>query len=168
MKKFIINVFIILIFGSITTAVEASRPTYYGFIIGFTGLNETFDHQAFFKFAKSRKLLPIVVSWRQETVAYNIINNSAGYYELYGFSKGAETTYSLMNRLVKNNVRKPNFIITIGAHKDTNVDFSKFGVKFNNYFDVSGIGSRSPGIYVKNREHLKMQEFVTNIDYDVE
>jgi hypothetical protein len=167
MKIIFLKICIILLIVS-SPEVEAKRPTYYGFIIGFTGLNETFDHQAFFKFAKSRKLLPIVVSWRQETVAYNIINNSFGYYELYGFSKGAETTYSLMNRLVKNNVRKPDFIITIGAHKDTNVDFGKFNVKFNNYFDVSGIGSRSPGIYVKNREHLKMQEFVTNIDYDVE
>lgn len=166
-KKFIINVFIILIFVGITTAVEAKRPTYYGFIIGFTGLDETFDHQAFFKFSRSRKLLPIVVSWRQEIVAYNIINNSVGYYELYGFSKGAETTYKLMNRLVKNKVRKPDFIITIGAHKDANVDFSKFDVKFSNYFDSSGIGSRSPGIYIKNREHLKMQDFVTGVDYDV-
>ena len=167
MKIIFLKICIILLIVS-SPEVEANRPTYYGFIIGFTGLNETFDHRAFFKFAKSRKLLPIVVSWRQETVAYNIINNSVGYYELYGFSKGAETTYSLMNRLVKNNVRKPDFIITIGAHKDTNVDFGKFDVKFNNYFDVSGIGSRGPGIYVKNREHLKMQEFVTNIDYDVE
>lgn len=153
---------VLLTFINVSWA-EAKKPIYHGFIIGLTGKNETFDHQAFFKFAKSRKLLPIVLSWQNETIAYNVINNSQGYYELYGFSKGAETSYNLVNRLAKNKVRLPGFVITIGAYKDANVDFSKFNIEFKNYFDTSGIGQKSPGIHIKDKEHLEMQDFVNRI-----
>jgi len=72
--------------------------TYKGFVIGFTGLNETFDQQAFFEFAAQRQLIPITLSWKQEEAALSIIAGSKGYYELYGFSKGAGTVYSVVNK----------------------------------------------------------------------
>jgi len=163
-KKRAVTNFIVAVFLSFTvTIADAKKPIYHGFIIGFTGINETFDHKAFFKFAKAKKLLPIVLSHNQETVAYNIINNSQGYYEIYGFSKGAETSYSLVNKLVKNKVRLPNYVITIGAHTNTNVDFGKFNIEFKNYFDTSGIGQKSPGTYIKNKDHLEMQKFVNRV-----
>ena len=159
MKK-LVKLYIALILTFICPAYADAVPTYKGFVIGFTGLNETFDQQAFFDFASKRQLIPITLSWKQEDVALSIIAGSKGYYELYGFSRGASTAYSVVS---KRRGRKPGCVTTIGAYHSTNVDFTKFKIPFVNYFDESGRGQRSPGIYIKNVGHLSIQSHVNNI-----
>ncbi len=63
---------------------------------------------------------------------------------------------------IANNI-KPKYIITIGAYKTTDVDFTKYNIKFDNYFDYSGIGQKSPGVHIKNVSHLNMQKHVNKI-----
>lgn len=162
MKK-LVKLYIALVLTFICSAYADAVPTYRGFVIGFTGLNESFDHEAFFTFASKKQLIPIALSWKQEDIALSIIAGSKGYYELYGFSKGASTVYSVVN---KKSGRKPGCITTIGAYYSTNVDFSKFKIPFVNYFDTSGVGQKSPGIHIHNTEHLKMQAHVNTIYND--
>jgi hypothetical protein len=56
----------------------------------------------------------------------------------------------------------PSYVITIGAYKTTNVDFTRYQVNFDNYFDRSGLGSAGPGRYLPNVAHMKMQRRVND------
>jgi hypothetical protein len=64
---------------------------------------------------------------------------------LYGYSRGAVT----VSRIVKDGrVQMPRYILTMGAHRTTDVNFDRYGVLYSNYFDDSGRGQQSPGIFL--------------------
>jgi hypothetical protein len=79
-------------------------------------------------------------------------------YQLYGFSKGAET----VAKLLKSDVKRPDYVITIGAYKTADVNFNKYNIRYTNYFDHSSIGQRSRGIFL-NVPHMQMQQEVNKI-----
>ncbi len=145
------------------TGVQAHDKTYRGFIIGFTGLNEAFDDVAFHAFARDRSLIPIRLSWQQQSTALTIIRGSKGYYELYGFSKGAETAMSVVQKKVG---RLPGCVTTVGAYRTTNVDFRPYKIPFINYFDASGRGNSGPGIFIDNVNHSSIQLHINRFDYE--
>lgn len=128
-------------------------------IVGFGGLNNAFDHKAFEEYAKNKNACFKYFKWQEKDLALSYIKKLNVDFELYGFSKGAET----VAKLVKYNNIKPKYIITIGAYKTTDVDFTKYNIKFDNYFDYSGIGQKSPGVHIKNVSHLNMQKHVNKI-----
>ncbi len=127
------------------------------YIIGFRGMNEQFDRQAFIEFAQKRNLTPFVFSHNQVTSAMNLIKSKNQNYQLYGYSLGAVSVREVLVRLKRENVKMPIFVTTVGAYKTTNVDFTNFGVGFKNYFDDSGKGTSSPGVFlsVPHREIMK-------------
>lgn len=145
------------------TFAQAGDNTYRGFVIGFTGLNEAFDDSAFATFARDRQLIPIKLSWTQESVALTLIRNSQGYYELYGFSKGAETAKSVVRKRVG---RSPGCVTTVGAYRTTNVDFRPDRVPFLNFFDASGRGNPGPGLHLDNIDHSSIQLHINQLDFE--
>ena len=56
----------------------------------------------------------------------------------------------------------PTFVMTVGAHKTTNVNFKDFDVDFLNFFDDSGKGSTSPGLYI-SIPHSQIMRYVTDM-----
>ena len=56
----------------------------------------------------------------------------------------------------------PTFVITVGAYKTTDVNFEKFNVVFINFFDDSGKGSLSPGLYISVSHH-RIMKYVTDM-----
>ncbi len=129
------------------------------YIIGFGGLNNHFDHQSFKFYAEKKNACYKSFKWSEQVIALNYINQLNTDFELYGFSKGAET----VSKLIKQYKIKPSYILTIGAYKTTDVDFTKYNIKFQNYFDHSGIGQKSPGIFIKNIHHLNMQKHINKL-----
>jgi hypothetical protein len=128
------------------------------YIIGFSGLNDAFDHRAFKEYSEKKNACYKTFRWQEKEQSISYIKKLNHNFELYGFSKGAET----VSDLVKKDKLKPIYILTVGAYKTTDVDFTKQDIKFQNYFDYSGIGQKSPGIFVKNIPHLKMQQYINH------
>lgn len=124
------------------------------YVLGFRGVNGAFDTQAFEKYVGKR--CSRLYNSNQTQEAVNFINNITVPYELYGFSLGAQS----VRIVLKNAYIKPKFVLTIGAYHTANVNFDKYGVEYKNYFDGSGKLQKSPGIYVPNVQHMKMQEYV--------
>jgi len=153
----------VALFLGVCTTTQAHDKHYRGFVIGFTGLNEAFDDSAFVAFARDRSLIPIKLSWKQENVALTIIHGSRGYYELYGFSKGAETVGAVIKKKVG---RPPGCATTVGAYRTTNVDFRLYKIPFINYFDASGRGNTGPGIFIDNVDHSSIQSHINRFDYE--
>lgn len=154
--------FVALFLGICTTA-QAHDRIYRGFVIGFTGLNEAFDDAAFAAFARNRHLIPIKLSWTQEAMALTVIRNSQGYYELYGFSKGAETVKSVVRKRAG---RPPGCVTTVGAYRTTNVDFRSDQIPFQNFFDASGRGNSGPGLFLDNVDHSNIQSHINQFDFE--
>jgi len=101
----------------------------------------------------------INMCWHRSTDAVKFINSIDEKYQLYGFSKGAET----ISKLLKNSsIRRPEYVLTIGAFRTTDVDFKKYDVKFDNYFDDSGRGQKSPGVFL-SVSHSKIQKEVNRV-----
>lgn len=132
------------------------------FIIGFKGMNEQFDTEAFIVFAQKRNLKPYVFGANQVSSAIRLIKSKKKNYELYGYSLGAVSVRETLTILKKENVHMPTFIITVGAYKTTNVNFTDFDVNFFNFFDDSGKGSLSPGLYIPVPHHQIMR-YVTDM-----
>jgi len=124
------------------------------YVIGFRGKGGAFDVNAFNEYAGTK--CTRLYEAGQPDDAVNFIKNIDVPYELYGFSLGATSFGTVLKKVTV----KPKFVLTIGAHRTADVDFSKYGVRYKNYFDNSGIGQKSPGIYVKNIEHMAMQQYV--------
>jgi hypothetical protein len=78
-------------------------------------------------------------------------------YELYGYSLGASSVGQVMRRVK----HMPEHIWTVGAFHSTNVNFTPYGVKFDNFFDASGAGTKSPGIHI-GVSHGKIMQFVSD------
>jgi hypothetical protein len=129
-----------------------------GFVIGFKGIDDVFDNKAFAKYAEKQKYCAKSFSWHQTREAINLINTLSVPYQLYGYSKGAGSVSEVLQQVLK----KPQFTITIGAYRTTNVNFDRYGILYVNYFDHSGIGQRSPGIFL-NVSHWEIQREVNNL-----
>lgn len=129
-----------------------------GYVIGFKGLKDAFDMTSFEKYATIKNYCSKVYSWKEHVKAIDFINKTYKPYHLYGYSKGAET----VGRVLKYAKRKPKYVITMGAYKTTDVNFDKYKVKYDNYFDDSGIGQKSPGTFLKV-PHYQIQKEVNKI-----
>jgi hypothetical protein len=129
-----------------------------GFVVGFKGINDAFDNKAFAKYAEKQKYCARSFSWHQTQEAINLINTLSVPYQLYGYSKGA----SSVSKVLQLALNKPQFAITIGAYRTTDVNFDRYGIAYANYFDHSGTGQRSPGIFL-NVSHWEIQREVNNI-----
>ena len=149
--------YLILLFLFLSSSVIAKD-----FIIGFRGMDEQFDTEAFILFAHKRNLKPYVFSANQVSSAVRLIKSKKKNYELYGYSLGAVSVRETLTILKKENVHMPTFIITVGAYKTTNVNFKDFDVNFFNFFDDSGKGSLSPGLYIPVPHHQIMR-YVTDM-----
>ncbi len=150
MKKLLLLLF--MLFGSNAFACT-------GYVVGFKGLNDAFDHKAFNRYAKQIGFCGKVFSWHQDKQAVEFINQLKIPYQMYGFSRGAATITDVLKQPLKT---KPVFVITIGAYKTADVNFQKYQVKFANYFDQSGVGQKSPGMFI-NVSHFEMQEKVNQL-----
>lgn len=130
-----------------------------GYVIGYKGINDVFDSKAFNEYANQISYCNHSYSWYQIDESVKLINSLNVPYHFYGFSKGAATVSEILKT---KKVKKPEFIITIGAYKTTDVNFNRYDVKYKNYFDESGIGQNSPGLFL-NVPHIEMQKEVNRI-----
>ena len=129
-----------------------------GWVIGFRGQNEVFDYEAFADYAVIQGRCFRSFSWNQGAEAERMLTAVKVPYELYGFSRGAETVRLLLER---GSVR-PDSVITVGAFRTVNVNFDQHGIPYRNYFDRSGLGQLSPGVYL-DVDHGRVQRTVTEI-----
>lgn len=127
-----------------------------GYVVGFKGLGDAFDHKAFSEYANNTGYCSRAYSWNDPS-AKQFVQSLKVPYQLYGFSKGAETVAQLLKTGLK-----PEYAITIGAYKTVDVNFTKYSVPFTNYFDSSGRGQRSPGVFL-DVPHIKMQSTVNKL-----
>lgn len=144
-------------------AVLISNTAAADVIIGYKGKNGAFDYQAFYQFANKRKLTPVVLDSFDINRSLKIIREHL-IYELYGYSLGAASVTHIMRLIEKEKLHKPRYILTVGAYRTTDVDFSKYNVKFDNFFDASGTGTKSPGKHI-GASHSEIMSFVTNTFY---
>lgn len=128
------------------------------YTIGFRGQNGSFDYKSFQEYALKNTECTKVFDFDQVNQAADFINRLDVPYELYGFSAGATAIKPLLKRVKS----MPRYIITIGSWHSIDVDFTEYEINFDNFFDGSGKGNKSPGIHVENIPHGKMQEYVTN------
>jgi hypothetical protein len=145
MKKFL---FLLLCLPTISFACK-------GYVIGFKGLNDAFDRQAFISYANRIGYCGKSYSWNEITSPTKIISNTNLPYQLYGYSMGAVS----IRNFLKTTSRKPEFILTIGAYRTTDVNFDSYGVRYENYFDRSGQGQLSPGTFL-DVSHNRIQQEV--------
>lgn len=129
-----------------------------GWLIGFRGHNEVFDYEAFADYATNQGLCWRSFGWQDSAEAERIMRGLTMPYHLYGFSRGAETVASMLRQ---GRVR-PRSVITVGAYRTVDVNFDSYGIPYRNYFDRSGRGQRSPGIFL-DVEHHRAQRAVTEI-----
>lgn len=129
-----------------------------GWVIGFRGLNEVFDHRAFADYAEMQGRCFRSFGWQQMAQAETVMLTMTQPYELYGFSAGAQTVAELLRR---GRVR-PDSVITVGAYRTVDVNFDRYGVPYRNYFDRSGRGQQSPGVYL-DVSHDRVQAVVTRL-----
>jgi len=133
-----------------------------GYVFGFKGLNDQFDNDAFNEYVKKTGYCSKTYSWNKIADAKQAIELLSVPYKLYGFSKGVET----INILLKMKLKKPEYVLTIGAYKTVDVNYNKYDIRYDNYFDSSGKGQRSPGIFL-NVPHNMMQKEVNKINVGV-
>jgi hypothetical protein len=126
------------------------------YVIGFRGLNRAFDQPAFDRYADQRGSCSLVYDYTEVVEAASFVDHIQEPYELYGYSAGAVTVGQILPQVS----RLPDYVITVGALSSVNVDFSRYGIRFDNYFDASGRGSRSPGRYIPGVAHDRIQAYV--------
>jgi hypothetical protein len=145
--------FILLLIPQLANACER-------YVIGFKGINNVFDEIAFRKYAIKHKACTLSYGWNQYKIAIKFINSNTKQYQLYGFSKGAES----VGKVLKEVKRKPYKVVTFGAYHTANVNYQFYNVPTQNFFDRSGSRNLSKGIHIKNVDHEKIQSYV-NIHY---
>jgi len=128
-----------------------------GYVIGFKGLNESFNSVAFQKYADRLGYCGKSFSWFQDKEALQYIQTLKKPYRLYGFSRGAQT----VSDVLKQTKTKPEYVLTIGAYKTTNVNFDEHRVRYDNFFDQSGVGQKSPGVFF-NVSHADIEKEVSD------
>jgi hypothetical protein len=132
------------------------------YVIGFKGLRNVFDTRAFADYAIAQKSCQQLFGHEQDQQAVKFISTLTVPYQLYGFSAGAATIGRILPVLTKQATAMPEYIITIGAYKTTNVNFNSYNIKYDNYFDESGQGQKSPGTMINGVGHAKIQSYVNN------
>ena len=130
-------------------------------VIGFRGKNGAFDEQAFIQYAEKRNASGLILHADQINYAINQIKNSDSY-ELYGYSLGAVSVARVLKEVERKGLTKPRYTVTVGAYYSTDVDFRKYNIKFDNYFDASGAGQRSPGKHIGGVSHSAIMRYVTD------
>ena len=139
----------------ITLLFANSANACIGYVVAFRGQNDIFDQPALEQYANHLGYCYKVFGWYQSKYAVHFISSTDVKYRLYGFSKGAET----ISRLLKDSsTRKPEYVLTVGAFRTVDVDFKKYNIKFENYFDNSGRGQKSPGIFLSVSHSLIQKE----------
>jgi hypothetical protein len=133
------------------TQLECSR-----YVIGFRGLNSAFDQAAFDQYVTQRQSCGRVYNYTQFQLATKFVESLSEPYELYGYSAGAVA----VSQVLKHTTHRPDYVVTVGALATVDVDFSKYNIKFDNWFDDSGRGSRSPGRYLPGVAHDRIQAHV--------
>jgi hypothetical protein len=126
------------------------------YVVGFRGLNRAFDQQAFDQYADQRGSCSLVYDYTEADAAAQFVDAVAEPYELYGYSAGAVAVRQVLQRAQ----RLPEYAITVGALASVDVDFARYGIRFDNWFDESGRGSRSPGRYIPNVPHDRIQSYI--------
>jgi hypothetical protein len=126
------------------------------YVIGFRGLNSAFDQAAFDQYVAQRQGCGRVYNYTQAGSAVEFVKSISQPYELYGYSAGAVA----VGQVLKQSRRQPEYVVTVGALATVNVDFSQYDIKFDNWFDDSGRGSRSPGRYLPGVAHDRIQAHV--------
>ena len=129
-----------------------------GYVLGFMGKQDAFDHLAFNKYYNSLGYCGRAFKAEQTAQALETITTLTVPYHLYGFSQGASSVAEILKKV--NTL--PEYTLTIGGYKTTDVNFNKYSIKFDNYFDYSGIGQKSPGVFLKV-PHLQMQSAVNKL-----
>lgn len=126
-------------------------------LIGFKGQHDQFDSVAFATFAKARNLTPVEFSANSIQLAAYTVNTRATEYEVYGYSLGASSAVKLVKLQYENKKLLPQFITTVGAHKNANLNLQKFGIPYIHFFDSSGVGSIYPGTRIYTTHSTAMQ-----------
>ena len=126
------------------------------YIVGFRGLNRAFDQQAFDQYADRRGSCSLVYDYTEFDQAAEFVDSIAEPFELYGYSAGAVA----VRRVLQRAQRLPEYVVTVGALASVDVNFSSWGIRFDNWFDASGKGSRSPGRYIPGVAHDRIQAYV--------
>ena len=130
------------------------------YVVGFKGIKDIFDNQAFVEYANKTDSCYKAFSFTHTGQAVKFISTLDVPYQLYGFSAGASSVGQVLASVKQHKMAMPYYVITVGAYKTTNVNFDKYNVKYNNYFDESGIGQKSPGMMIKGVGHANIQKFV--------
>ena len=130
-----------------------------GYVIGFKGIHDRFDEQAFQYYAKQRGFCGKSFSWPNTQQAIKFVKDSGKEYELYGYSQGAS---SVRKVLEAGRLRSPRFVITIGAWHTANINFDRFNVEYKNFYDKSGINPnrKEPKNKFMNVSHQLIQRRV--------
>ncbi len=134
-----------------------------GVVIGFEGMGGAFDSTAFTDYARMRQLCPVQLAQPDTPHALQLVTFSheqGTRYELYGFSKGAESVRDLLAKVRRQGQPMPAFVLTIAAWHTPDLDFRHYGVPFLNVFDDSGRGQRAPGVMLAQVRHDQMQRRV--------
>ena len=126
------------------------------YVVGFRGLNRAFDQQAFDRYADRRGSCSLVYNYTEADLAAQFVDAIAEPYELYGYSAGAVA----VGHVLRQAQRLPSYVITVGALSSVDVNFARYGVRFDNWFDESGRGSRSPGRYIPRVSHDRIQAYI--------
>jgi len=130
-------------------------------VIGFRGKGGAFDEQAFAEYAAKKNATGIILYADQIDRAVRQIKENRPY-ELYGYSLGAASVSRVLKEVERQNLPKPTFALTVGAYWSTDVDFRKYNIKFENYFDNSGAGQKSPGKHIGGIHHGYIMRYVTD------
>ena len=128
-----------------------------GYVIGFKGLNDSFNSVSFQKYATRLGYCIKSFSWYQDKEAVQYIQTLKKPYRLYGFSRGAQTVSDVLKQMKT----KPEYVLTIGAYKTTNVNFDEHDIRYDNFFDHSGVGQKSPGVFF-NVSHADIEDIVSD------
>ena len=130
------------------------------YVVGFKGINDIFDNDAFIEYANKKKSCYKAFSHLEVDQAVKFISKINMPYQLYGYSAGAGSVGRLLLLLKNHKIALPYYIITIGAYRTTDVNFTSYNIKYHNYFDESGLGQKSPGITITGIGHDKIQKFI--------
>jgi hypothetical protein len=126
------------------------------YVIGFRGAGGVFDQAAFDQYAERKSACSQVYNWRESAAAVEFVQQVNQPYELYGFSAGAVAVKQVLTQATV----KPVYAITVGAYHSVDVNFDRFGIPYDNWFDASGRGQRSPGHHHYKISHDKIQQHV--------
>lgn len=141
-------------------------PVHAQVVIGFKGKGDAFDHKAFAEYVERRRATALVLSANQIDRAIEKIKSTDNY-ELYGYSLGADSVGRVLREVQKQNLKKPRYTVTVGAYHTTDVDFRKYNIKFDNYFDSSGTAQKSPGKHYNKMRHNEIMRHVASL-YDMD